>query len=119
MSVLELFDAEKRLHALMTATIGLARQAREVRTIKNFVHCYDILEMTNTLNKPWDKHPGFVIGDLGAFVDLEITCKEIILKQDPSPHDVKVYVMDVARFLIFWKRAMGNRFLTMNSPFLK
>lgn len=111
MAISQLFNAEKSLTGLMTQTVDLVRRSREVKTMKNYLHCYDILEMTDRLNKPWESHPGYVCGDLGAFVDLEITCKEIILKLDPSPGDVRDYVMNVTRFLIFWRQASGNRFL--------
>jgi len=77
--------------------------------MKNYLHCYDIFDLTYQLNKPWGKHPGYVVGDLAAFVDLEITCKEIVQKLDPDPLLVKNYILDVTKFLIFWKKSVDNK----------
>src|SRR6185295_7173887 len=119
MSVRELFHAETALNKLMTQTLCLVRLSKEPRTMKNFLRCYDILELTNELNKPWAKHPGYVYGDFGAFIDLELTCREIIFKLDPDPKSVRHYVLDVTRFLIFWKKVMDNRAVQKHSSFLK
>jgi len=119
MSVTELFHAENALNKLMTQTLGMVRLSKAPRTMKNFLHCYDILELTNELNQPWSKHPGFVYGDFAAFIDLELTCKEIMLRLDPDPRSVRHYVLDVTRFLIFWKKAHDNRTIQKHSPFLK
>jgi hypothetical protein len=119
MSVRELFHAENALTKLMTQTLGLVRVSKDPRTMKNYLHCYDILDLTNELNKPWAEHPGFVYGDMGAFIDLELTCKEIIFRLDPDPRSVKIYVLDITRFLIFWKKVMDNKTIRKHSASIK
>jgi hypothetical protein len=112
MSVRQLFDAQIALSSLMNESIHLLRLSREVKTIKNYLHSYDILQLTYQINKPWDEHPGYVYGDMAAFVDLEFTCREIILSLDPSPEAVKKYILDINRFLIYWKKSQDNKVLT-------
>jgi hypothetical protein len=119
MKVQQIYSAKNALEGLMLQTIFLTRHCNEVRSMKNFIHCYDILELTHEINKPWDDHPGFVYGDLGAFVDLEITCQEIGLRKDPNPVLTSEYLLAITKFLIYWKRASENRAQAKITPLLK
>lgn len=114
MSVQNLFDAQSMLGGLITQTVQLVRVAQHVATMKSLIHCYDILSLTNEINKPWDEHPGYIRGDMAAFTDLEITCQELIIKKDPSPELISEYVFEITRFMFHWKRGVENRFLIKN-----
>jgi hypothetical protein len=115
MGVQVLFNAQTELNGLMTQTVYLIRIATQVQTMKNLIRCYDILDLTNEINKPWDQ-PGYIRGDLAAFVDLEVACQDLILKKDPSPELVSDYVFEMTRFTFHWKKGMENRFLLKNFP---
>ena len=110
MGVVQLFSPQDVLNKLIGQTITLAKSSNQVVTIKEFLRCYDILELTNEINKPWET-PGHLFGDLGAFIELEHLCRCIIFRKDPDPKVISKYIMDVTRFLVYWKRGMENRLL--------
>ena len=109
MVIIHFWSPEQELQKLKDRTMVLVRESLAVQTMKDYIHCYDILDLTDRINKPWQMHPGVIIGDMSAFVDLHSTLKQIVLRQDPSGKRVKEYALAVAVFMNYWRISEENR----------
>lgn len=109
MVIIHFWSPEQELQQLKDRTMVLVRESLAVQTMKDYIHCYDILDLTDRINKPWQMHPGVIIGDMSAFVDLHSTLKQIVLRQDPSGKRVKEYALAVAVFMNYWRISEENR----------
>lgn len=105
-AILNLFDPKLELQRLKYETVSIIRVSREVSTMKCFIHCYEIIDLTDKINSPWDAHPGIVYGDLAAFSELEDGARRLIVYADPSAERVENYWKMTNRFISFWRRAM-------------
>lgn len=101
-------SVEKEIQGLKRQTLVLARAAISPASMKAYLHCYEILEMTENINKPWTT-PGVLMGDMAAFVDLQCTLKDLIHGQDPTGMAVRSYALSVANFVNYWRISEENR----------
>lgn len=97
-----IYNPEKELPKLSEETIRLVRVAREPQTMKDLLSCYDILKITEEINKPWEC-PGMLYGDRAAFSDLYRLSGKLMLAADPSRESMVCYTYDVKRLILFWQ----------------
>lgn len=102
-SVLPFFNAEVAVSSLIKQTIALVRQAQEPKTMKDLLYCYDILILTDSINREWNSHPGVMFADDSAFQDLYKTAGCLMLYSDPSRDVMLKYSGQVKRLIHYWK----------------
>lgn len=102
LKVLSIYNPSTEIPSLAKETIQIVREAKEPQTMKDLLVCYDILSLTEELNKPWEK-PGVLYGDRGAFQDLYRISGSLMLAADPSRERMIPYTYDVKRLILFWQ----------------
>ncbi len=105
------FDPNLEIEKIKYETIALIRICREIRAIKYLVDCYDILEMTDKINRPWDTHKGIMFSDNAAMYELECISLSLVSWGDPTPERVKSYCIMVSQLIRFWKLSSQNLLL--------
>lgn len=107
-NLVSFFNPKLELDKLKYETVSMIRVAREVSTMKNLVVCYEILDLTDRINRPWDAHPGKLYADLAALWELQERAKTLLVYHDPCADRVLAYSNSITRLINFWKMAVAN-----------
>jgi hypothetical protein len=108
--VQQIFDPEFHIQGIKKFTITMITHSQKMETIKSIIRCHDIIDLTDRLNQPWEKHPGYMYGDLGAFVDLEVSCQDL-WRTELDIKLLKEFHQQTTCLIKYWKLSSGNRFL--------
>jgi hypothetical protein len=108
MEIVHFYDPKLELNKLKYETVSMIRVSREVSTIKSLVCCYEILDITDQINRPWDSHPGKLYADLAALWELQERTRSLLVYQDPSAERIHAYNQSVKKLVHFWRMAVAN-----------
>lgn len=103
-----LFKPQKTVGWLKGESIQLVREAKEAPTMKTLLCCFEILDLTDEINRPWEDHPQWFYGDKAAFQDLYTLSASLWLYNDPSRDRMFPYVNEIKR-LIAWYNLLADR----------
>ena len=106
--IVHIFNPKLELDRLKYETVSMIRVSKEVVTMKSLITCYEILDITEQINRPWDSHPGKLYADLSALWELQERSRSMLIYQDPSADRITAYNTSVKRLVMFWKMAMSN-----------
>ncbi len=105
---MQFFNPKLEIEKLKYETVAMIRQSREVFTMKSLIICYDILDLTEQINRPWDRVIYQLKADMSAFGELKMRSENLILYRDPSEERVLSYQQSVARLINHWKLSQKN-----------
>lgn len=106
--LIHFYNPKLELDKLKYETVSMIRASREVKTMKSLVSCYEILDLTDQINRPWDAHPGKLYADLAALWELQERSRSLIVYQDPSADRINSYSKAIAKLVLFWRTAVSN-----------
>lgn len=106
--LLQFFNPKLELDRLKYESISLIRMSREIMTMKGLIYCYDILDLTERINRPWDVHPGGLFADMTALIELKEKSASLIVHQDPTAEKIHNYNQAIQRLVFFWQLSMEN-----------
>lgn len=108
MQLVQFFNPKLEIEKLKYETVAMIRQSREVFTMKSLIICYDILDLTEQINRPWDRVIHQLKADQAAFGELRTRADNLILYRDPSEDRVLAYQHAVARLINHWNLTKKN-----------
>lgn len=107
-SVIHLYDPKLEIDRLKYSAFSMMRRSMDVRTVKNLIAIWDILDLTDRINKPWDSKRYRVFADMGALAELEQRSGALLIRKDPSEKEVMDFNSGVKRLIRFWRSGVEN-----------
>lgn len=80
--------------------------------MKDLLHCYQIFDITDRINWPWESHPGKVFGDMAAFMDLQIVVERLMYFKVADQDKLDKWVDSINDFIRRWKAGIDNKNLS-------
>lgn len=110
--LVELWSARIALAKLKEDTLALVRIARGYQAMKDLLHCYQIFDITDRINWPWESHPGKIFADMSAFTDLQIVVERLMYFKVADQNRLEDWVRSINDFMRRWKASVDNQQLS-------
>lgn len=109
--LVELWSARIALSKIKEETLELVRIARGYQAMKDLLHCYQILDLTDRINWPWDK-PGRLMADMSAFVELQTIVERLNYFKVADQDKIEAWVKNITTLMLRWKAGIENQQLS-------